>query len=364
MIKPTDGKIGSREFFAIVLISILIKTTGSTPMYLFNSGQNAAWLMPFLFLLVIIVPLVLLYKVLKENKDKHLVELIYSLLGKWLGFIVLLLIFLFSFSSLVLSSRSTIDIVGTLFYPITPKVIIYLILMFASYFVANRGLEAIGRTAWLSYPALNIFLIIALLLAIPILQVNFIFPIQGPGLPQLITSSVKHSATFAELFLLGFIYPFVRSDKDFRIGSFYGIAFTTLQFAIILAVFIMVFDYPSIVNLAYPFQQLTKIVEMNVVLANYDSVFLAAWTVASVIRFAILLYITTLIFAYMLRLEEFEPLLLPISGLVVMLGIIPENPIVAMDYFSRIVIENGWIVINGFPILLWVCWKWRESAKL
>ncbi len=362
MIKPTDGKIGSREFFGLVLILILIKTTGSTPMYLFKLGQNATWMMPFFFLLVIIFPFFLLYKVLNGNKDKHLIEIIYSLLGKWAGFLLISFIFLYSFSSLVLASRSTVDIVGTLFYPITPKIMIYLFLMLASFFVAKRGLEAIGRTTWLFYPALNLFLLFALVLAFPILHVDFLFPILGPGLPSLITSSIKHSATYGELFLLAFLYPFIRSNKDFRNSSFLGILFVTVQFSVILAVFVMAFDYPSIKNIAYPFQQLTRIIEVNAVLANYDSIFLAVWVVASVIRFAILLYITTLIFAYMIRLEEFEPLLLPFSGLIVMLGIIPENPIVVMNFFNTVVIESGWMIINSFPVLLWATWKWKERG--
>ncbi len=362
MIKPTDGKIGSREFFGLVLILILIKTTGSTPMYLFKVGENATWMMPIFFLFVIILPFFLLYKILQAHLEKHLVEIIYSLLGKWVGFLLILLIFLYSFSSLVLSSRSTVDIVGTLFYPITPKIMIYLLLIFTSYIIANRGLEAVGRTTWLFYPALNLFLLIAILLAFPILHVDFIFPVLGPGLPTLITNSIKHSATYGELFLLAFLYPFIRSNKDFKIGSFIGILFVTIQFSLILAVFVMAFDYPSIESIAYPFQQLTRIIELNAVLANYDSIFLAVWIVASVIRFAALLYITTLIFAYMIRLEEFEPLLLPFSGLIVMLGIIPENPIVVMNYFNKIVIESGWMIINSFPILLWVVWKWKERS--
>lgn len=47
MNKNEDGKIGTREFFSIVLLIIGVKVTDETPGYLFQLGGNATWLIPF-----------------------------------------------------------------------------------------------------------------------------------------------------------------------------------------------------------------------------------------------------------------------------------------------------------------------------
>ncbi|MCD8503191.1 MAG: spore germination protein [Bacillaceae bacterium] len=360
MIKPSDGKIGTREFLSLLVLMILIKTADTSPLFVVESGQNAAWMMPFIFLLLISVPFYLVYDLLRNNEDRHFIELIYSLLGKPIGAIVILMFFLVSIASLIIQTRSTVNIVSTLFYPMTPRVMMFFILIFASYFVANRGLEAIGRTAWLSFPLLIALVILGLILTMPLLNISRLFPFAGPGFQTLLSEGLMFSSLFSDVMLLAFIFPFVRSKKDFRFASIFGVVFSTILFSVILAVFLMVFDYPMIKHLSYPFQELTKMAELQVIVANYDSIFLAIWMIGSVIRFSIYLYITTLIFGYMLRLEEFEPLLLPFAGLIFFIGLLPENPMTLIVLYQSIVLKISSVFFIVIPIILWFVSKWRR----
>lgn len=361
MIKPSDGKIGTREFLSLLVLIILIKTADTSPLFVVESGQNAAWIMPVIFFIMISGPFYLLYDLLRKNEDRHFIELIYTLLGKPIGAIVIFLFFLVSIGSLIVQTRSTVNIVSTLFYPLSPRIMIFFILIFASYFVANRGLEAIGRTAWLSFPLLIALLLLGLILTVPLLNLGRLFPVAGPGTKTLLVESFKFSSLFSDVLLLAFIFPFVRSKKDFKLASIIGLSISTILFTMVIAVFLMVFDYPMIKHLSYPFQELTKMVELQIIVANYDSIFLAIWMIGSVIRFSIYLYITSLIFGYMLCLEEFEPLLLPFAGVVFMIGLLPENPITLVVLYQSMLLKVNSTFFIITPVILWFVSKRRRT---
>ncbi|MFK4996772.1 hypothetical protein ACI2OX_02240 [Bacillus sp. N9] len=66
MIKVADGKIGTRELTSIILLSLGMKLSDTTPNQLYTGGENAAWAMPFIFLITIGVPFLLLLRLLKN----------------------------------------------------------------------------------------------------------------------------------------------------------------------------------------------------------------------------------------------------------------------------------------------------------
>ena len=87
MIKMADGKIGTREFVSIILLAIGMKVTDWTPNILYIGGETAAWMMPFIFLLTIGVPFLILLSLMKKH-DLGLIELLFNLAGKYVGGII------------------------------------------------------------------------------------------------------------------------------------------------------------------------------------------------------------------------------------------------------------------------------------
>ena len=70
MIKLTDDKMGSREFVSIILLAIGLKFTDSTPGYLYMTGANATWLVPFFYLFIIGIPFLLIIIIDKKTSDR------------------------------------------------------------------------------------------------------------------------------------------------------------------------------------------------------------------------------------------------------------------------------------------------------
>lgn len=364
MIKQSDGKLGAREVMALVMLTIGIKLTDMTSTLLYNVGKNATWMLPVISGAVLIPSFLLLLKLLKRYQDQNLIDITYHLLGKYAGFLIAITLFVISFAATILNARSNVDILSTMFFPETPLTAIFIMFVFTAYLIAKRGLMGIGRTAWVTLPYIKGALLVLLILIWAQLDWQFLHPLLGPGVVNLVKGGIVHSSIIGEILFVTMIFPYMKSYKKFKIGTLVGVLITIVELSAFFAIYVAMFDYPPIELLAYPFQQMTRMIQIARFVTNLEAVFLTFWVVASVIRYAIYLYITAILFASMLRIKEFEPLLLPLSCLTVLIGMLPENPTVTVLILrDNILINGSWPILFVLPILLWMVAKMRGELK-
>ncbi|PRX32617.1 spore germination protein (amino acid permease) [Orenia metallireducens] len=363
MIKESDGKIGIREFVSIIVFSIILKVADMTPNLLFKEGMTATWMMPLIMGGYILLPLLILLSLLNRYKSKGLIELIYSITGKYVGFIISFVLTIISLLGTAVNLRDQVDILNTLFFPKTPIIVLLIIITISCYLIAKRGLEALGRTCWLLLPIIIASFILLVALALGEVNLEYIYPIWGPGLSQLFKSSLLHISIFGELFLMTTFYPFVRDDKKYYRGTFYSLFIIITGMVLSFLLYITVFDYPTIQKVAFPFQSLSLYVSIGYFIANVENLFLLFWFIGAIMRFSIYLYVTAAIFAYTIKIEEFELLLFPISLVIISLALIPENSIVAMRIFREdYILKFTWSIFIFLPVFLWVVDRLKGRA--
>ncbi|MCP8969250.1 GerAB/ArcD/ProY family transporter [Ectobacillus ponti] len=350
--KIRTAKLQTREFLALVSFAIGIRFTDTTPNLLIDLGKNAAWMMPFIMGGCMLVSLLLLLSLIQRHQ-LGLMELVMKLAGKKAGFVIGFLLFCIMLSSDILNMRSYVDIIDTMFYQETPTDLLLLFLAAAAWFVANRGFAVIGQTSWIVFPYIIGSAILIILLSWKETNVLQIFPLEGPGLPVVLKGGITHSSVFGEIILLALFFPFVRSYRQFRLAALGGFAISCSVVAVYCALYVISFDYPAVSYLAFPFQQLTRAVPLGEMITHAEAIFLGFWIIASVLHFAIALYITAFLFAKMVQIHEFEPLLLPIAGFVVIAGRLPTN-IMASIALRTSLIYVGSVVLVLLPFVLWL----------
>ncbi|AEI43579.1 GerAB/ArcD/ProY family transporter [Paenibacillus mucilaginosus] len=361
MIKRSDGKIGIREYTSLILITVGLKLADTTPSLLMDKGKNAGWILPLLSFVLMAVSFLILLSVLRRHEGKGLMELIRQLAGTYGGFVLGMLLVLFTLGSTVLNTRSYSDILNTMVYQKTPLSALYVMLMLAAFYVSNRGFEAIGRTAWIVIPYIEVFLFLLVGFVWRDIDWLHLGPIAGPGWIDLIKESTMHTSVYGEMVLLTALLPLVRSFEDFRKASYWGFSFCALKIAAMTAIYVAVFDYPAAKNMAYPFQQLTRTAAIGQIITHIESVFLAFWLIASVIHFAVYIYLLAFLVARTLRMEEFEPLLLPLTGLILLLGLLPEN-ISKVNQYRELFLQGSTVLYLLLPFVLWSLDRWRRRV--
>ena len=119
--KQRTGKLGIREYVSIAILMAGAKASEDTPAILYHQVQNAAWMIPILSAGFFFIPLFLLLKTLSLYEDKSLFSVIQKILGRYIGFIVCLFIFVISSFAISVDSRTYTNIIRTFYFPTTPK---------------------------------------------------------------------------------------------------------------------------------------------------------------------------------------------------------------------------------------------------
>jgi spore germination protein KB len=352
MIKISDGKIGVREFCALVLLTLSVKGADTTPDLLTTAGLNAAWLLSVISYVVIAIPLFVLLPLIKKH-NVGLIELIFILTGKKFGFMIGMLLSLMLLYATVINSRAHIDIVTTLFFPQTSLPALYALFFIIIYSIAKRSIEAITRASWLLLWWMSFIIFLLLFLVSTEMNWLHLFPLLGPGLRSLTIEGVRHSGLFADAILLTALYSYTRSYKEFRISILVGFAGSFIWIVSLMAAYQMTYDFPAVNSINYMFQQMTRITAIAGTITHLEALFLAFWVMTSVIHFAVYIYTAVFFLARTTKIRHFEPLLLSIAGLITLGGLIPHH-VVDLNHARESASGYYSFVFISLPLLLWV----------
>ncbi|WIV12993.1 GerAB/ArcD/ProY family transporter [Proteiniborus sp. MB09-C3] len=363
MIKKYDGKMGFREFFIIIFLSISLMITDTTPTLLIKNGMNAAWMIPIISGLITLLPISCLLSLLKLYGDKNLIDIIFHLTGKYLGYIIVILLLLITFEYSVISTREYTDILSTMFYLNTPMYFLLLILVASSSYIASKGISIIGSLAWFLCP----FVMGSLLILIPVAwkeaNFNYLFPLGGPGIAVLLEKGVINATILDILLISSVFFTKIRSYREYKSAILWGLGASSLLVSFFMIIYIGVFGYPTLTSIIYPHQQLTRLVHLGRYATNTEAVYLWFWVIASTIRFGVFYYANAAIIASIMNIKKSKPLSLIIGIMIFIIAMIPENYTKYILVFRSAAISYLWTYIIGLPLLLWIIAKVRGEFK-
>ncbi|WP_428909542.1 GerAB/ArcD/ProY family transporter [Niallia sp. Krafla_26] len=351
--KQQPRKIKIREFMAIMISVIGAKATEDTPVGIYHQVQNAAWMIPILTGTLFILPLYLLLKTLSLFEGKGLFQGIQLIFGRYVGFVICLILFFIHTLVVSFDSRTYSDIIRSHYFPTTPYIVIYGILMFVCAYGAKRGIEHIGMVAYLIVFYSFISINIALLLSLQDTSIELIFPIWGSGKLEILKASTLRFNLYVEFIVAALFIPYMTSMKDFKKGTWFTFIIIMIQLSISILVYICLFDR-SLGSIGYPFHALIRFISIGNFLANVEILFFPVWIVGSFIRFAVAIYIGALMFGAIFKIKDFEYLIPAITIMYLLIGFIPETPAdVSLDFKPLIRNVTG-ITYVALAILLWI----------
>lgn len=351
--KQSHGKLGIREYVSIAILMIGTKATEDTPAYIFHQVKNAGWMVPLLSAALFFIPLFLLIKTLTLFKDKHLFAVIQTLLGRYIGFVVCLLIFLISSYTISFDSRTYTDIIRVFYFPTTPNLIIYAILMAVCAYGAKKGLQHVGSVSYLVVFYVIVFVNLALYLSSKESTLQSIFPIWGPGKWEILKQGTKRLNLFADFFLFAMLIPYFKSFNTFKKGTWIAYLFVSIQLSVAFFVYICMFDI-SLGASGYPFHTAIRYISLGSFLPNVEITFFVTWLLSSFIRFTAFLYINAIMFGHLFKIKDFEYLIPSLATIYLLIGSLPESPMnVSLDYKALIQDISGPISV-AIMVILWL----------
>ena len=363
--KYEKDQVGFKEFFSILVITTGTKATDMSAVFLFREGLNAAWMIAIGSFLLTIPSLLLLNNVLKKYQCKNILEVTQLTLGKPLAFVIALILLCFTLINTATDSRSYMTQLIAINFPNTPLFILYLCFLTLCMWGAKKGWETVGSIAWAVFPYLMITTGLLILLMISDSSASFyrIFPLFGTGKWEIAKASFRYTSLFSEQFIFAMMYPFVKNHKTYT-KSLYSSLFLTVSIMVLMYLsYVWVFDYRSIAKITYPFNEATRIVSLGRSITNIETFFIAIWLVGVFVKFTVYIYVVCKIFGFLFSIKEFEHTIFPITILILVIAMIPENNEINMFVVRKYTLYYFKYLLLFLPPLLWIMAKMKEGSS-
>lgn len=320
------GIIGLREYIAVVAIVIGMKISDDTPSILFKEMKNSAWISPIIMGILLFIPIYILLRIitLYHKQMNDFFDIITYLLGKYFGMIVIFMLWIISSIAIIDNTAIYSDIIQTMYFPKTPILLIYSLLIGVSVYGAKRGFEQIGSVARIFFPFTIIAFFISIVLTIIRGQTDFIFPILGNGSWETIKGSILKSSFFIDILFFCFLFPFIKDLKSFKKGTWISFILVICISSIGMLSYLMLFDMKTLGLLNYPHHEAIRFIFFGFV-TNMEMFFVPFWLLSTFVRFTIYLYVNAMIFGRIFKVDHFEFIIPSLATVYMFIGLIPDS---------------------------------------
>lgn len=359
-----DGHIGYVEATALMTILLGGKIFRFFPRQMAKIGQGAGWIIILVTTLLALGIFLILAALMKKFPQKSLVGINEKLMGRFVGTFFSLAIFAIFYFTAIIVLRTKMEIIKTTVLPLTPISVLTVLFAFSCIFAAYNGIESISRGLWLFAPFILASIGLIVLGVFPYFNYSNIFPILGPGIPNLIKESVPRASNYVELILLGVLFPYFRDTSKFKKAGVISITVAGTIKIIVFLGYLFTFGIPSAINSStIPLYQIARFIYFGRFVQRVEALFIVIWVFVGLFEITLLLYGAALTLTESLKLPTFRPLLIPLGFMLVVFSLIPQNIIqVERLEFNYLRVYGG--VIYLIPvILLFVAWLKRKRGK-
>ena len=347
--------IGHAEVTALVIIMIGAKAFLGYPRIVTEIGLTAGWLIPLLSGFISLGFWLILSRLLARFPGKSLTEITELTFGPSLGLILNMLVFFYFLlgtgSLLRLFSEAVILTILTE----TPISAIAILFILTAWTAVYYGIEAISRSAYISFPFLVIGVAAVLLVLYPYYDFKQLLPVMGGGILPLLKQSFLGISSFGEVISLAYLVPYFSFDtaKLQRVGIL-SISFIAVFFIAIVIVYSMVLPFPTSTETLLPIYQLSRSIFLGHYFQRVEAVFVIFAAFAAFLRISIGLLITAIILRDTLKLPYIQPLFPVLCLLIFSFAFTPADMSQTVKIETLFSVVYGWIITFALPFLIWV----------
>ncbi|MHC1684791.1 MAG: GerAB/ArcD/ProY family transporter [Clostridiaceae bacterium] len=264
--------ISIKQLFSLMFIF----EVGSTTLFALGIGaKQDAWIVILLGLLTGIVVMYVFTYLQKGYPNKNFVEIMISILGKKLGY---LLAFLYVWQTIWSNSRNLrefSDMICVTSLPETPLIAIVSVFMLFSIIILLKGVEVLARVSEIILPVLIFFLILVFILLYlsDVTDFKNLTPILGEGIFSIVKTLPSVAMfPFGELYIFLMYFQFVNKKEDIRKTGMKVVIISGLLLAVTLVFDIAVLGdkYASITTI--PFLEAIRLIRVREVITNLDAI--------------------------------------------------------------------------------------------
>lgn len=223
-------------------------------------------------------------------------------------------------------------------------------------FGASCGIQANMRVIEIFIPVAAVVFAAFILMLIPNLNIEYIFPILGNGAGEVFGKGMSVLSIFTDLLALNVLLPYTRELDNYRKSGTKAIIIGGICAFLIFLAYSLCFAYPTSARFIVPVYQLERLINFGDFFSRLEAVFQFIWSIAILLHCTLYGAILSEIWKETFNLRHSRPIIAPILLLLIGISIIPRS---FNDLILLVRSINLWLFIPSFaiPIIIGVWHK-------
>ncbi|WP_181556106.1 GerAB/ArcD/ProY family transporter [Thermaerobacillus caldiproteolyticus] len=357
------GKISAMQMGIMMYPTITATAILLVPAITARYAKQDMWLSPFWASLIGFLTVYIAVQLHHLYPQKTLIEYSEDILGKFLGKAVGFIFLFFYLHANGIIIREYGEFVVGNFLSHTPLVVVMGSMILVCSFAVRSGVEVIGRLAEVIVPVVIILILANIILLIPDMKVENMFPIMEKGIMPSLMGAIIPQGWFTEFLLIAFLLPYV---DDRNKGKKWGmISVTAVMLTLSLINIAVLFVLGGITSrFLYPAFSAVRYVSIADFLEHIEAIVMALWVAGVFVKIAVFYYALVLGTAQWLNLSDYRPITFPIGFLLLLFAVWSAPNLIELIHFLgssspfyRISIQTG------IPLILLFIAKWRRKTN-
>jgi spore germination protein KB len=311
------GKISAQQM-AIMMYPVIVGTgIISVPAVTAKYAKNDLWISPLWASLLGFITVYTAFQLHKLYPRQTIIQYSEHIIGKIPGKILGIIYLVFYLQMNAGGIRIYGDFVTGAILVKTPIFVIISTMVLVCAFAIRGGIEVLARIAQFFIPLYILSIIIIIILLLPELDSQNMFPIIEHGLIPSMKGAIVPGGWFAEFILVSFLFPYL---NDVEKGRKWGmISVFSVMITFIVTNFLILFLFGGTTGgYLYPLFTASRYINIADFLQNFDSVIMAMWVSGNFIKFSVVFYAIVLCTAQLLNLSDYQLIVFPLGFLTIL----------------------------------------------
>lgn len=349
--------------FTFVAGDLFIATMGTVIGY----SKQDAWIS---YTIATIFGLLLVYVATKLSllyPNQTLIEYSKTILGKWLGNIVVITYLIHWYSVIGLFLREMADFTIIMLLPSTPIWVFILTMLILAVYVTYIGIEGIGRCS----EVFGLILIFAgallVILSIPDLRFDRILPIYlDSGIRPILKGGIYATSYIGEtVTLMMMITSFISKPMKGPSSAMWGISIAGFALTVASLITLMILSPGVAADLNYPALTTASFISRLGFIQNLEIIVFSIWILSVFIMISMYLFIACYGTAQFLKIKNWRKTIWFVAAFSFVYALFyPNVTISEVEYIYKFWLPFAFpIHIVGLPLLLWIIGSIRKKKQ-
>ncbi len=357
-----NKKISLRQAMLLFLFPMISATIALVPSLANESAKQAAWISPFISIILFGLFLFVLQSFYKKYKEVSLIDIFGDIIGKIFGKIVFILYFAWITINCASYFRFFTERLTMSTFSNTNTWVLIVALIILSSFILRGGLEVLARLNEVLFTIVFLFLIIVFILIFPQFKIANYFPLTYKDALPVLCGNVSIIATWAFfIVILMFSDKITNMDKIKKMG-FKAILIMGVLTLIIIIIPLGMYGASYLSVLTMPFFSAIRQISLFNIIERIEGSIISLWILSDFMLLCIFAYSALHILKKVFSLSQIKSLInIYLIGIIIISLLMCRNVLEFVIYCDKICCPVNLFFGYLIPLIVFIIGKIRKK---